>query len=116
MKKKIRFLITVLLPVLYASAISGQEITISGSVKNKNTNEGIPAVSIVAKGLRGGTYTNENGNFHLTLKGSFPVTLEISSVGFEPQEIVVQSGKEPVVTSLQQVNTLEPPVVVGPDK
>lgn len=64
---------------------------LKGSVKNSQTQEALPAVSVMVKGTGLGTYTNNAGEFQLTV-GALPVTLTVSSIGYEPQEILVKEN------------------------
>ena len=68
-----------------------QTQTISGKISNGDNKEPVPAASVLIKGGTRGTYTDNHGNFKLTVQ-SFPVTLIISSVGFETQEFQVESA------------------------
>lgn len=91
MRKIARSLVTLLLANMLTIAVFAQNVTISGNVRNSNTKEGAGAVSVSIKGSSGGTYTNDKGDFKLTVK-SLPVTLLISSVGYEMQEVTVNSA------------------------
>jgi outer membrane receptor protein involved in Fe transport len=71
-------------------AAFAQSVTISGNVRNSNTKEGAGAVSVTVKGTNTGSFTDDKGNFKFNVK-SLPVTLLISSVGYELQEITVTS-------------------------
>src|SRR5215510_9711614 len=65
-----------------------QNVTLTGSIKNNSTKETLPAVSVVLKGTSQGTFTDSKGDFKLTV-AKLPVTLVVSSVGFEDSEISV---------------------------
>ena len=82
----------ILLPIAAFFSINAysQSVIVSGNVRNGNTKEGAGAVSITIKGETAGTYTDDKGNFRLTVK-SLPVTLVISSIGYEMQEITVKN-------------------------
>ncbi|MBS1947999.1 MAG: TonB-dependent receptor [Bacteroidetes bacterium] len=66
-----------------------QSATINGNVRNGSTKEEAGAVSVMVKGTAEGTFTDDKGNFKLTVK-SLPVTLVFSSIGYETKEVVVQ--------------------------
>jgi outer membrane receptor protein involved in Fe transport len=89
-----------------------QNVTISGNVKNSITSENASAVSIKVTGTNIGTYTDDKGNFRLSPK-SLPVTLEITSVGFEPQELVVSSTASNLKIVLKPSSSLGQEVVVS---
>jgi outer membrane receptor protein involved in Fe transport len=65
-----------------------QETSISGTVRNSETNEPLASASILIKGTSTGGYTNADGRFHFTTTQKMPVTLVISSVGFSNKEVV----------------------------
>ena len=83
------------LPFLLANLLSmvafAQNVTISGNVRNSNTQENAGAVSVTVKGSDVGTFTDDKGNFRITVK-SLPVTLLISSIGYEMKEVTVTSA------------------------
>ena len=60
--------------------------SVSGTVKNASTSETVAAVSVTLKGNNSGTYTNDRGNFKLTVSQKTPYTLVFSSVGFTNKE------------------------------
>jgi TonB-linked SusC/RagA family outer membrane protein len=78
--------------VVLSNALGVQDIKITGKVTGE-TGEGLAGVSITVKGTSIGTSTDNNGNFTLTVpeKGR----LVISYIGYESQEIAVNS--QPVV-------------------
>ena len=91
MRKIASYVVTFLMANLLTIAAFAQNVTVSGNVRNSNTKEGAGAVSVTIKGTSTGTFTDDKGNFKLTVK-SLPVSLLISSVGYELQEITVSSA------------------------
>jgi outer membrane receptor protein involved in Fe transport len=89
-----------------------QGITINGQVTNKATGESVPAISVLVKGTGEGTYTNEKGRFTLDIKGNLPVTLIVSSIGFQKQEIVVNKMEE-ITVIMEPESTLGQEIVVA---
>lgn len=99
--------------------------TIRGVIKSSESGDGIPAASVVLKSDETkGTMANESGEFEYTV-ASLPVTLKISSVNYEPQEITVTStafltvsliplmGREVVVSASRfGERSLESPVTI----
>ncbi len=104
----IAFVIAYTLPV-FAFA---QNVTISGNVKNSATQENAAAVSVTIKGSDIGTFTDDKGNFSITAK-SLPVTLLITSVGFDPQEVTVSNATDKVNVLFVPSNSLGQEVVVS---
>ncbi len=65
------------------------QTTVSGTIKDGSSGEALIGVNVLVKGTVLGTITDLDGNFKLTIKSAPPVTLVISSVGFERQEIEI---------------------------
>jgi len=90
MRKFASYAIAFMLANVLSIAAFAQNVTVSGNVRNSNTKEGAGAVSITVKGADNGTFTDDKGNFKVSVK-SLPVTLLISSVGYELQEVTITS-------------------------
>ena len=86
MSKSLRFTAACLITALFSIQAFAQTVTISGTVRNSTSKEGVPAVSIVVKGTSTGTYTDDKGAFSFSTSAKLPVTLVFSSVGFAPRE------------------------------
>lgn len=112
MKKKLPGLFLMLTVCLLSLHSMAQSVVIKGNVKNANTKEGIPAVSVAIKGTLQGVYTDEKGEFSLSVS-KLPVTLVISSVGYEAKEITVSSASADVNVELATASTLGQEVVVS---
>ncbi len=111
MIKRLTGLVAVLLANMLCIAAYAQSVTISGNVKNSSTKEAASAVSITIKGTSSGTFTDDKGNFSLTAK-SLPVTLLITSVGYEIKEVTV-TNTTPLDISFNPSNALGQEVVVS---
>jgi outer membrane receptor protein involved in Fe transport len=96
-------------------AVSGyaQTVTITGAVTNKNTGEGVPAVSVTIKGSTSGVFTDDKGNFKLTTNQKPPFTLVFSSVGYENQEASVTAGGQAINIGLLPSYKLGEEIVVS---
>jgi outer membrane receptor protein involved in Fe transport len=90
MKKITNYLVTFLLANILCITVLAQNTTISGNVRNSSTKENAGAVSVTLKDGTTGTYTDDKGNFKLSVK-TLPVTLLVSSIGYELQEITVSN-------------------------
>jgi outer membrane receptor protein involved in Fe transport len=112
MRKSLRFsavwLTAFLLTITTAFA---QSVTITGSVKNATSQEGVQSVSVTVKGGAQGTFTDADGNFRITVP-KLPVTLVISSIGFDQQEVTVNDASA-VSVSLTPASTLGQEVVIS---
>src|SRR5262245_25823355 len=91
MRKSYRFLAALLIAGTFSLVAFSQKETISGNVRNSSTTESVPAVSVTVKGGKQGTFTDDKGNFSLTVT-KLPVTLVFSSVGFATKEVEVTSA------------------------
>jgi outer membrane receptor protein involved in Fe transport len=91
MRKIASYLATVLLANTVTITAFAQNVTITGNIRNSNTKEGAGAVSVAVKDGTAGTFTDDKGNFKLSVK-SLPVTLLLSSVGYQLQEVVVSTA------------------------
>lgn len=98
----------------FFAAVTGlhAQQVISGNIRNAETGEAIPAVSVKAKNTPYGDYTNDQGNFRFTVLTPLPLTLVISSIGYTAREITVQNT-EPLKITLQPASILGNEVVVS---
>jgi hypothetical protein len=88
MRKSYLYFVAWLIASAFSVSAFAQNVTLTGSIKNNATKETLPAVSVVVKGTSQGTFTDSKGDFRLSV-AKLPVTLVISSVGFEDKEISV---------------------------
>src|SRR5436305_697405 len=87
----------VTLAVTHSSSISpdqrAHQSAITEKVKIKNSNDAISRVSVAVKGTTTGTIVDERGHVSLSV-ASLPVTLVLSAVGFQSQEVQVYAMHE----------------------
>jgi TonB-linked SusC/RagA family outer membrane protein len=89
------------------------EKTIIGQVKDSESNETLPGVSIVVKeNTKIGTITDDKGNFSLSIPDDAQ-TLVLSYVGYENMEVVIGNQKLFDIKINADVKTLKEVVVVG---
>jgi outer membrane receptor protein involved in Fe transport len=94
---RIKFYLSFLLLCLIGMHAYGQ-VTIAGQVTDERTGESLIGVNVLVKGTVLGTITDVQGNFNLKITSPPPVTLVISFVGFERQEIEIDQA---VISNLQ---------------
>lgn len=104
--------VLVLLLMNLAALCGAYAQQIRGTVTHEATDESIPAASIVVKGAQHGTYTDDRGRFQLQVS-KLPVTLVISSIGFETREVEVKLAGEGVGVKLSPASALGQEVVVS---
>ena len=112
MRKITSHLVAFLLTNILTITVFAQNTSISGNVKNSNTKEASGAVSVTVKGTTDGTFTDDKGNFKLSVK-SLPVTLIVSSIGYELQEVTVTSAADVVQVQFKPTSALGQEIVVS---
>lgn len=95
--------------LLFSFALSAQEITVSGTVKDTNGMP-LPGVNILIKSTTKGTATNFDGEFEI--KASQGNILVISYLGFKTTEVAVTDTKLDVVLE-EDLNQLDQVVVTA---
>jgi TonB-linked SusC/RagA family outer membrane protein len=89
-----------------------QQQTLTGTVTDASTGEGLAGVSIVVKGTTVGVISDANGNYSINLPDRNS-TLVFSSVGYLSQEIAVGNQTKIDVKLSVDVTALEEVIVVG---
>ncbi|WP_128547950.1 TonB-dependent receptor domain-containing protein [Larkinella soli] len=89
------------------------QIQLTGTVTDKNSRNALVGVSVVVKGTIAGTITDTKGQFSLTTSTPAPLTLVVSSVGYQTQEIPVSGGQSRLEVELQEQVMLGQEVVVS---
>lgn len=85
--------------VLSVSFLHAQN-TLSGVVVDQENGQPLPGVNILVKGSFNGVSADFDGNFTLTTDQEFPITLEVSYLGFKTQIIEVGSAQDKLSISL----------------
>ena len=116
MSKSLRFIAACLITALFSLQALAQTVTISGTVRNSISKEGVPAVTIAIKGTSTGTYTDDKGAFSISTSAKLPLTLAFSSVGFESKEVEVSTASSALEIDLVSVSTLGQEVVVAANR
>ncbi|WP_367915759.1 SusC/RagA family TonB-linked outer membrane protein [Leadbetterella sp. DM7] len=101
MKKRLLLLFGMILFGL--GTIYAQTRTISGTVRSSEDNSPLPGVSVIVKGTTNGTYTNEDGNYRLTVPSNS--TLIYSFIGFKDKEVAV--GNQSVLNVTLEVSNTD---------
>jgi TonB-linked SusC/RagA family outer membrane protein len=96
--------------LLISIAASAQQISISGKVTDGKGNP-IPGVTVTVKGTTKGTNSGANGNYSISATGND--ILAFSSVGFERQEIAVNSRRLINIVLVDDQQQLNEVVVIG---
>jgi hypothetical protein len=110
MKKYIASII--LLFFTACSALYAQQV-VSGRVINKETKEGIPAVSVTLSGSREGAYTNDKGYFRFSTAKPYPFTIYVSTIGYVGKEVSVTGASQVILFELEASSMMGQEVVVS---
>lgn len=102
--KKVLFLFLLLVSGLLQQA-RAQDRTISGKVTDRATNQGLPGVTVLAKGTTVGTSTNVDGGYSITVPSTV-TTLTFSFIGYASQDLPITGNSIDValVTDTKQLN------------
>jgi hypothetical protein len=112
-KKVPLFFVFFMTLVAFSTTASAQ--TIRGKVIDSHTGESIIGASVIVKGntAQTGAATDINGEFVVNVR-SIPAVIEVSYLGYKPQEIDIYEITEHVVVHLtEDLNRLNEIVVVG---
>jgi len=109
--KRNRYLL--ILAILFAFTGMGlaQKIDVTGTVHDGITNEAMPGVNVVVKGVFNGTITDLNGQFSLQAEAGS--TLSFSFIGYVAVETKVETSNVVSVKLFPDVQTLDEFVVIG---
>lgn len=104
MNRYISFLAMILLPLASLSAQS----QVYGSIRDRD-GAPVPGATVLIKGTSLYAAADTNGRFQLKISQAFPVALEFTSVGYESQELVLQTipADELIITLLDDNVFLE---------
>lgn len=94
--------------MFFATTQAMAQTSISGSVKDSNTQESLLGVNVLVKGKVLGTISGTDGTFSLNVESAPPLTLVFSMVGYLSQEIEITDSQ---VSGLDVI--LEENVIVG---
>lgn len=105
---------TLLILLLSSSFTAYSQTVIKGKVIDNRSGIPIPGALVHVKSTTNGIQTDVDGNFNLSVNTPFPVTLLVSFIGYNTQEIDVYDAEEDVKIDLvENLNLLNEVVVVG---
>src|SRR3984957_15436601 len=113
MKTSTRAIFASLLIFLASNRSLAQTVTVSGKISNGDSKEAVPAASVLIKGGTTGTFSDNHGNFKLSVNHAFPFTLVISSIGYETKEFEVVSASSLIGIELKPASVMGTEVVVS---
>lgn len=113
MKKIIQQILPSLALILFLSASAFAQTKIGGKVMDADTKEPLIGVSIGVKGAVTGTISDAKGNFSLSTSKAGALTIVVTMVGYERQEISVKGDKTDFQIALKEQSVLGQDVVVS---
>ncbi|WPP50731.1 SusC/RagA family TonB-linked outer membrane protein [Catalinimonas niigatensis] len=91
---------------------NSREQSISGTVTDMESGEGLPGVNILAKGTSSGTVTDISGNYKISV-GDEVSTLVFSSIGYTTEEVSINGRNVIDVVLSQDIQSLSEVVVTA---
>lgn len=111
-KLLMKFYFLFLIALFWAPILWGQDLEISGNVKDASFNEPLPGVNVIVKNTTTGTTTDFDGNFVLPNRAIGDI-LVFSYLGFITQEVTIQDASTLAIILQEDVSALDEVVVVG---
>jgi TonB-linked SusC/RagA family outer membrane protein len=109
MRKLLCSLLLTILCVCYANA----QTTVTGVVKD-DSGETLPGASVIIKGTKGGTLTDLNGKFRLSVASPSTAVLKVSYIGMKVFELPLNGKTSGLVINLESnSNQLNEAVAIG---
>lgn len=102
-----------LMSTIFAFSAYSQAITVKGKITETTTGNPVPSVSVIVKGGSSGTYSDDNGNYSLTVSATPPFILTFSSIGYISKEITVSQASDNLNIELEPGTSLGDEVVVS---
>ena len=97
--------------LMFVANIVQAQNTISGSVSDADNGEAIPGANVIVVGSNTGGATDFDGNFSFSTSTDFPLTIQISSIGFGTQTIELTSADQEINVELQLGQNLDEIVI-----
>ncbi|MEQ8629136.1 TonB-dependent receptor [Ekhidna sp.] len=106
-----KWILSAFLTLLFSYSYA--QTTVSGTITDAETGEPLIGTQILVKGTVLGTISDVNGEFSLSVQSSPPITLVITYVGYERQEIEVTSSGQNISVQMAESTLLGQEVVVS---
>ena len=107
-----RKLLSVIL-ALFVTSFMFAQTSVTGTVKELKSGMPIPGANVKVQGKSIGTTTDFDGNFSLKTSEELPYTIEVSLLGYKPQEIQITSNDQIVEVNMEELATALDEVVVS---
>ena len=97
--------------LMFVANVVQAQNAISGSVSDADNGEAIPGANVIVIGSNTGAATDFDGNFSFSTSSDFPLTIQISSIGFGTQTIELTSADQEINVELQLGQNLDEIVI-----
>ena len=105
------FMVVFLMTCLLQQAVA-QDKSVSGRVTDGSNGQGLPGVTVLAKGTKIGTATNAEGQFSLSVPAA-TTTLQFSSIGYKAAERDITSTATVDLALAVEARNLDEVIVTG---
>ena len=93
--------------LFYSNFVSAQDIAIEGKIIARDSKEPLSYSTIEIKSLKTGTYSNEKGEFSITIpEKNDQDTILVSSLGFEKKIVKISELKIPGINYIELNNNI----------
>jgi iron complex outermembrane recepter protein len=99
--------------LLAALPLLAQQVTVTGTVTEKESGEGVPGATVAIKGRLAGTITDYNGDFVLQTNAPLPFTLQFSMLGMSGQEVEVTEDGQVISVVLVTQSVMADELVIS---
>ena len=113
MMQHLRKLLFYIFICLLATSYAHAQVSLSGTVTDEKTGEGLIGVNVIVTGTVLGAITNSDGKFTLTVKQAPPFKLKISYIGYASQVVDISGNNNNIQVKLKESNSLIGEVVVS---
>jgi activator of HSP90 ATPase len=87
-----KVLLSFFLLLFLSVTVMAQNRQITGHVVEKGNKIPVVAASVTVKGTKGGTLTDINGTFKMSIPNNFSTVLVITSIGYTTREVTVNAN------------------------
>jgi TonB-linked SusC/RagA family outer membrane protein len=104
-------LLSLFISIALIHSVTAQERSVSGSVFDGTSGEGLPGATVQIKGTTNGTITDFNGQYKLSVTDE--AVLIVNFIGYTTQEVAVGNQSVLDITLVEDVAQLDEIVVIG---
>jgi len=105
--------LSLFLPLFLAGLVGTAQTTVSGTLIDADTKEGLIGANIVVAGTSTGTITDIDGSFTLNVDKTAPFDIELSYTGYEAQTVSVSGSGDIGTISMSPTSSMLDEVVIS---